>query len=609
MNRAYLDFLLFDWLSAQSLSARERYTEHSRETFESVLDLSERLARDKFAPFNRLVDIEEPSFDGERVRLPAATAEATRAYRESGLLAAGQDAEVGGMQLPYVVEMAANAFFSEASIALSAYAMLSCANANLLMANGTDAQRRAFAQAVWEGRAMGTMCLSEPQAGSGLADIATRATPDGMEYASDPLGPRYRLRGNKMWISAGEHDLAGNIVHLVLAKIPDADGRLPAGVKGISLFVVPKFLVDEAGEPTGERNDVALAGLNHKMGYRGTVNTLLNFGEGRHPVRGAAGAIGYRVGGPGEGLKHMFHMMNEARINVGMGAAMLGVAGYGASLDYARTRLQGRPLEGTGAAPDKPVPIVTHPDVRRMLLAQKAYAEGALALCLYAARLVDEKRTGDAPEAEEAALLLDLLTPIVKSWPSEWCLVANDLAIQVHGGYGYTRDFPVEQFWRDNRLNPIHEGTQGIQALDLLRRKVRADEGRAFDLWAGRVEQVCLQAQDHAPLVGYAEGLRATLRHLRAATAAAWQGEPAEALSNATAYLLAFGHTTMAWLLLDLGLLASRKLAKGEGTDTHRGQLHVLRYFFGHELTKVTAWLGTVETRDTTFLDLQDAWL
>jgi alkylation response protein AidB-like acyl-CoA dehydrogenase len=611
VNRQLLDFLLFDWLQAESLCALPRYADHNREVFGAVLDTCERLAREKFAPVNRLVDIEEPHFDGERVHLPAATAEATRAFLEAGLLAAGQDADIGGMQLPYLVELAANAYFYEASVALSAYAMLSGANANLVMANGSAAQKVAFAQPIWDGRAMGTMCLSEPQAGSGLADLRTRAEQDGAGFEQDPLGPRYRLRGNKMWISGGDHELSENIVHLVLAKIPDEQGRLPAGVKGISLFIVPRLLVEADGTPTGERNDVSIAGLNHKLGYRGTVNTLLNFGEGRYPVRGSGGAIGYRVGAAGDGLRQMFHMMNEARINVGLGAAMLGMAGYAASLDYARTRTQGRPLRDHGDGGDRPVPIVQHPDVRRMLLAQKAYAEGALALCLYAARLVDDKRSANEHEVHDLHLLIELLTPVVKSWPSQWCLEANDLAIQVHGGYGYTRDFPVEQFWRDNRLNLIHEGTHGIQALDLLRRKVRADGGRALDIWAARVEATCRQAAAEDALSGHAAALATAVQQIRSAVQSAWQSEaPDEALANATSFLQAFGHVVVAWLLLDLARVAGQLLTVADGReDLHRGTRHACVYFFRLELPRVAAWLAPVAGRDSTYLELKEEWL
>ncbi|MDP3616926.1 MAG: acyl-CoA dehydrogenase family protein, partial [Rhodoferax sp.] len=311
--RPTLDFLLYQWLDAQSLNQRTRFADHSRETFDAVLDTCERIAREKYAPFNRTVDVEEPRFDGEKVILPRATHDAHKAYAESGMLSAAQDYEMGGMQLPYTIEAAANSFFACASVSIGS-GLLTTGNANLLMVHGTPLQKEVFARNEFSGRFSGTMCLSEPQAGSSLGDIASRAVPDGDGHESDPLGPRYRLTGNKMWISAGEHELSENIIHLVLAKIPGPDGKLMPGTRGISLFIVPKKLVDSAGQLTGVRNDVALAGLNHKLGWRGTVNTLLNFGEGRYPVGGQAGALGYLVGQPGEGLRCMFHMMNEARI-------------------------------------------------------------------------------------------------------------------------------------------------------------------------------------------------------------------------------------------------------------------------------------------------------
>jgi len=499
--RATLDFLLYDWLEVQALNARPRFADHSRETFDAVLDTCERIAREKYAPFNRTVDTEEPRFDGEKVILPACTHAARLAYAESGMLGAAQDYDIGGMQLPYVLEAAANSFFAAASVSIGSN-MLTSGNASALMAHGSALQKQVFALNEFNGRWAGTMCLSEPQAGSSLSDIATRATPDGAGAQDDALGPRFRLKGHKMWISSGDHELTENIVHLVLAKIPDAEGRLPPGVKGISLFIVPKHLVDTEGRLTGERNDVALAGLNHKLGWRGTTNTLLNFGEGRYPVRGAAGAIGYLVGAPGQGLQCMFHMMNEARIAIGMAATMLGLAGYYASLDYARERPQGRPTGAGGKDVTRPqVRIIDHADVRRMLLAQKSYGEGALALNLYCARLVDEQHTGQGEAADEARLLLEVLTPIAKSWPSEFCLEANSLAIQIHGGYGYTRDFQVEQYWRDNRLNMIHEGTHGIQAMDLLGRKVRMEGGRGLQLLAARIEARVARWECLAPVV------------------------------------------------------------------------------------------------------------
>ena len=387
--RSTLDFLLYQWLDAESLNQRERFADHSRETFDAVLDTCERIAREKYAPFNRLVDTQEPRFDGEKVTLPQATHDAHKAYAESGMLSAAQDYEIGGMQLPYTLEAAANSFFAMASVSIGS-GLLTTGNANLLMVHGTDLQKRVFALNEFSGRFSGTMCLSEPQAGSSLSDVMTRAVPDGVGFEADPLGPRYRLKGNKMWISAGEHELTDNIIHLVLAKIPGPDGKLIPGTRGISLFIVPKKMVGTDGVLTGVRNDVALAGLNHKLGWRGTTNTLLNFGEGKYPVNGQAGALGYLVGQPHQGLRCMFHMMNEARIGVGIAATMLGMAGYHASLDYARNRPQGRPMGPGGKDAAQPqVRIIEHADVKRMLLAQKAYCHGSLALALYCALLFD----------------------------------------------------------------------------------------------------------------------------------------------------------------------------------------------------------------------------
>ncbi len=598
--RATLDFLLNDWLHTTELAQRARFSDHSRETFDAVLDTCERIAREKFAPFNRLVDVQEPHFDGEKVILPQATHDAAKAYAESGMLSAAQDFEMGGMQLPYSVEAAANAFFACASVSIGS-GMLTTGNANLLMVHGTELQKTVFAKNEFNGRFSGTMCLSEPQAGSSLSDITTRAVPDGADFEAEALGARYRLKGNKMWISSGEHELSENIIHLVLAKIPDANGALVPGTRGISLFIVPKKLVGVDGQLTGVRNDVALAGLNHKLGWRGTTNTLLNFGEGKYPVDGQPGAVGYLVGKPGEGLRCMFHMMNEARIGVGIAATMLGLAGYYASLDYAKNRPQGRPIGAGGKDASQPqVRIIEHTDVKRMLLAQKSYGEGALALAMYCARLVDEQHTADAAAADEARLLLEVLTPIAKSWPSEWCLEANSLAIQVHGGYGYTRDFPVEQYWRDNRLNMIHEGAHGIQAMDLLGRKVLMENGRGMQLLAARMQATMARAAPHATLAPYADALGKALAKVGAATQAAWaNGAPTEALANAVPYMQAFGHTVLAWIWLDVACTTLAADA-AQAQSATVGRLGAARFFFHYELPKVGAWLSVVQSRDMT---------
>jgi alkylation response protein AidB-like acyl-CoA dehydrogenase len=560
--RRELDFLLHDWLRIGDLPA---VAEHGRETVDAILDLSEQVAADHFLPHYKDADMHEPRLETDGVHVLPAIGMALREYAALGLFSAGFAPELGGLGLPYIVCSASFAQFAAANIATAAYPMLTVANARLIATFGTAVQIDAFARPQIAGRWFGTMCLSEPQAGSGLADVRTRAERDG----EDALGVRYRLTGNKMWISGGDHDVSENIVHLVLAKVPGPDGALPEGTEGLSLFIVPKLL------PDGARNDVQVAGLNHKMGYRGTVNCLLNLGEG-------GGAVGWMVGDPGQGLRQMFLMMNEARIGVGIGAAALAYRGYRHSVAYARERLQGRPI-GERAGP--PIAIAEHPDVQRMLLAQKAYAEGALALCLYCAMLVD--RHGDAP----STALLGLLTPVAKTWPSEWGLAANDLAIQVHGGYGYTRDFDVEQLYRDNRLNAIHEGTTGIQALDLLGRKLLRDSAGWAELRC-RIGLTVAAAAKDVTLAPFAvtlaqmwENIALTLERLRAVK------QPESAFDNATPFLSAFGHAVIAWLWLDMALVQAEDLAL---TAAKR---RTCRHFFDHEVPKIAAWLTPVDTR------------
>lgn len=579
IDRRDIDFLLFDWLGIEKLLARPRYANHGRDTVTAVLDLSERLAASAFLPAFKKSDQHEPRLEGGQVKVLPEIAHAVRQYVEAGLMAGPFDEAVGGMQLPQLLHYASIGHFMAASIAAAAFPMLTIANARLIAAFGSPEQVEAFALPQIQGVALGTMCLSEPQAGSSLADIRTLARADG----EDALGQRYRLFGNKMWISGGDHDITDNIVHLVLAKTPGADGQPLPGIKGISLFVTPKRL------PDGSANDIAVAGLNHKMGYRGISNCLLNFGEGRHTPFGAHGAIGWRIGGEGEGLAQMFHMMNEARTNVGLGAAVLGYRSHMLSVDYARTRIQGRKAAANGAA--QPAAIIEHPDVKRMLLAQKAYAEGALALTLYSARLLDEQLSGDDTAAARAGRLLDLLTPVVKTWPSEYGLAANDLAIQIHGGYGYTRDYDVEQLYRDNRLNPIHEGTTGIQGLDLLGRKVLRDRGAAVNELRADIDATLSAARAQPELAGHAARLQATWDQLSATIAALAQANSAEAIDNATPFLWAFGHAVVAWLWLDIARLCA--------TDTpfHRGKRAAARYFFEHELPRTSVWLDVAAAR------------
>lgn len=590
LNRRDIEFLLYEWLDAEQLCAMPRYQDHSRETFDAVLDICEQMSTEYFATHNKKNDANEPWFDGEKVHIIPEVKIALDLFAEAGLVAAGQDYEMGGMQLPTLIEKACFAWFLAANVGTAAYPFLTIGNSNLLLAHGSREQIDTWVKPMLEGRFFGTMCLSEPQAGSSLADIRTRAEPQ-------PDGS-YRLFGNKMWISGGEHPLSENIVHLVLAKIP---GGAP-GVKGISLFIVPRNLLDKNGE-VSEHNDVVLAGLNHKMGYRGTTNTLLNFGEGKFTPAGQPGAVGWLVGEPHKGLGYMFHMMNEARIGVGLGAAALGYTGYLHSLEYARQRRQGR-LVSNKDPRSEAVPLIAHTDIKRMLLAQKSYVEGGLALNLYCAKLVDEERNALDDDLDRVTLLLDMLTPIAKSWPSQWCLEANNLAIQVHGGYGYTRDYNVEQFYRDNRLNPIHEGTHGIQAMDLLGRKVVMQEGAGLQLLMQLMLQTTAEAARNASVAEFAAELDAAVYRIVDVTRQLHDsGHPELTLANATVYLEALGHIVVAWIWLEQMLVASAK----EG-DFYRGKMQAGQYFFNWELPKTAPWMDLLAALDTSCLHMQDSW-
>ena len=587
-DRRTIDFLVHDWLDAESLTAHARHGDHSRETFDALLDLAERIAENEFLPSFKPGDRDEPELkqDGT-VTVNPLIKRAVQAYLDAGFQLASFPAEHGGMQMPHLVASAAKVFFQAANVAAGAYPMLSTGNTRVLLTRGSQPLIDHFAMPQLEGRALGTMCLSEPQAGSSLGDITTRAEFE----CEDGLGKRYRLTGRKMWISGGDHDITDNICHLVLAKIPGPDGKLPAGTKGISIFAVPKRIpAAVAGEIT--RNDVVVAGLNHKMGYRGTTNCLLNFGEGaQYRPMGRAGAAGWLIGEAGEGLAIMFLMMNEARIGVGLGAAAQAWRGYLLSARYARERRQGRLMEDRNAA--EQVPLIAHADIRRMLLAQKAYAEGALALCLFSARLVDEIHCNEDPSARaQAESLLALLTPVNKTFPSEFGPVANSLAIQCHGGYGYTRDFDVEQLYRDNRLNPIHEGTTGIQAMDLLGRKIMADKGEGLKLLAARMAETMDAAGKEGGLDSQAKALGEAMAAVSNAIGAQ-AASPETAFANATPLLFAFGHTVIAWLWLDQAVAARRALGAGTADEAFvRGKLAAMNYFIDFELPQVGAWLA-----------------
>jgi alkylation response protein AidB-like acyl-CoA dehydrogenase len=595
LDRRDVSFLLYEVLDADRLAERPRFAGQGREVYDAVLETARSVAEEHYAPFRKANDQQEPELvDGVVITNPGLK-QGWDAVAEAGIIASVHDEARGGMQLPHVIASAAIGHLEAANIGSASYPMLTAGAANLINAFGTEPQKQFWLPHMLTGRWSGTMALTEPDAGSSLSDLRTSATPlpDGT----------YAIEGTKIWISAGDHQLTENIVHLVLARIKGA----PEGTKGISLFIVPKRTVNADGS-VGGSNHVTTAGLIHKMGWRGTTSTLLNFGE-----RGTC--VGQLIGEPHHGLPYMFHMMNEARIGVGRAATAMGYAAFRYAVDYARTRKQGR-VPGEKDPKRPPVAIMEHADVRRMLLHAKCAAEGSLALILTCSRLVDEQETApDDAARTRATALLEVLTPIAKTWPSIYCQEGISNAVQVLGGYGYAREYDVEQLYRDNRLNQIHEGTNGIQALDLLGRKVMQQKGACFLALMGELESTAKDAAvtdaSLAPLAAQlgaaAHRLAEVTRHLVGVT----QGDAERGLSNATAYLELTSRVVFAMLWLRQATVASRALAagaSGSDVDFYHGKLQAARFYFGFELPRAEPDAALLMRNDPAALEMQDAW-
>ena len=598
ISKRDINFLLYDLLEAENLPYYALFEDHNKEGFDAFIETAEKIAEKYFVEHNAKADHQEPQFDGKEVHIIPEVKEALKHYNEAGFIGAKHLYEDGGMQLPTTIASVCQGYFFSANPSTSGYPFLTTAASNLIAKFATEQQKQQYLPRLLSGEFFGTMALTEPEVGSSLGDLKTSA--------SEQSDGSYLIKGQKMFISGGDHQLSDNIIHLVLARISGA----PDGVKGISLFVVPKYLVDADGQ-IGEKNDVELAGLLHKMGYRGTTSTVLNFGEQNN-------CQGFLIGKAHQGLKYMFMMMNEARVGVGLGAAMIGYRGYLSSLDYARNRPQGR-LPSNKDPLSKPVMLIEHADIRRMLLAQKSYVEGSFALCLYASKLMDiAEASHDETEKNDAALLLDLLTPIVKSFPSSFGTKANDLAIQVLGGSGYTREYPVEQCYRDNRLNPIHEGTHGIQALDLLGRKLWLHNSQGLQQLMQLMQQTANEANAHESLNPLCDIFLKALTEIAKVTQSlgkslAEQG-PDRTLANASLYLDCFGKLVVAWLWLKQANLATKMLAElGDSNDEEHklflsGKCQTAAYFIRWELPEIYHHLALVEALDPVCFEMQDAW-
>jgi len=591
INDKDLSFLLYDVFEAHKLNDIPRYQDHDRTTFDGVIQTAKRIAADYFAPHNSKADEHEPKFDGTSVSTIPEVKEAWKHFVEAGLLNPRHSYEDGGMQLPALIHSACSGLFASANPGTAGDPFLTSAAANVIHAFGSAEQKETFLPGMFNGSFSGTMALTEPDVGSSLGDLTTKAIPqeDGT----------YKIKGQKMYISGGDQDITDNIIHLVLARVEGG----PSGVKGISLFITPKFLVNQDGS-LGPRNDVQLAGLLHKMGYRGTTSTVLSFGEQDN-------CTGYLIGEEGKGLSYMFKMMNEARIGVGLGGAMIGYRGYLESLDYAKNRPQGRKPTNKDQN-SKPVNIIEHTDVKRMLLAQKSYVEGSLALCLFASKLVDlDEAAGD----QDSGILLDLLTPVVKSFPSYYGPKANDLAIQVLGGAGYIREYPVEQCYRDNRLNPIHEGTHGIQSLDLLGRKLWMHNGKGLQLLMAKVNTTLANAKEIASLQPLVETYQKKLATLTQTTMTLGQhlqtGKVDEALANSALYLDLMGKMVVGWLWIEMAQKAVATFANSESEEDQTflaGKLQACKYFIDWELGEVEHQAKLLTSLDDTCSSMKQDW-
>ena len=565
-----LDFVLHDVLDVGSLARLPHFADHGRETFDAWIDLCRRFARDVLYPAYRPLDVEPPVLRDGAVRVHPALREIWPRLCELGVIPAARPAEAGGQQIPATIALAANLYLMAGNCAAYGFAGLTSGAAHLVEVFGSPALRERWLAPMHQGRYAGTMALTEPQAGSSLADVRTRAT---------PAGDHFLLSGSKIFISGGDQDLTENVVHMVLARVDGA----PPGTKGVSLFLVPKLRPAAGGGL--EPNDVRVPGLIHKIGWRGIPSVILALGE-------AGDCRGWLLGEPGRGLAHMFQMMNEARIMVGANGVATASVAYLESLAYARERPQGRSLADRDPLSPQ-VPIIEHADVRRMLLRQKAIVEGGLALVLQAALQADlAAHAASQDERRRAQLLLDLLTPVAKSFPAERGFESTVLALQVHGGYGYSSEYLAETWLRDQKLNSIHEGTTGVQGLDLLGRKVMAGGGAALAILGQEIEAACARADRAGVDPAWTAGLRQAAADVGALTlelaGRGLSGGPEAMLLHSSDYLDLFSTVVVAWMWMLQAAAAREGLAAGRGASGMlEGKLCAAGYWLRFELPRI----------------------
>jgi len=578
-SKRNIRFMLYEVFNAEELTQYEFYQDHSRETFDMIIDTVWKMGVDFLYPLYQELDKNPPQFVDNQAKVHPATREFMRMCGEGGWINANWSYEDGGQQVPVLITFVNSLIMAAANCGLSGFPALTTGAANLILNFGSQELKDLYLEKMVSGEWQGTMALTEPGAGSSLADIKTMAVDTGEGY--------YKIKGQKIFISAGDTDATDNTIHLMLAKIEGA----PAGVRGISLFVVPKYRFAKDGSL--ERNDIWCTGIEHKMGFKGSPICTLNMGENDD-------CHGYLVGEPHMGLSYMFQMMNEARIGVGIAAVGKATAAYYDALEYTKQRLQGRkPSQKDPSTPQ--VPLIEHADIRRMLLFQRAVCEGGLSLALQLSKYVDLAHVGVEPEKHE--LLVDFMVPIVKSFPSEYGILSTSAAMQCLGGYGYCQDFPVEQHFRDIRIDPIHEGTTGIQAQDLLGRKTTMKSGEAYRLFMEEVKRTIAEAVEIPELKPQAEVLAKGLEVMDDVTAyllkVRKEKGAEEFLADANLYLEMTGLLAIGWQWLMQGIVAYRALQgqPSEGdTKFYRGKLVTLKYFFTYELPKINSLAHVLKT-------------
>ncbi|GAB3809440.1 acyl-CoA dehydrogenase [Spirosoma humi] len=576
-SKRNLQFLLHDVFKADELTKYDYFSAHDRETFNLVIDSAIYIADTLMHPYLKDVDRNQPELKNGQVTIHPSIKDYLKAMGDAGLIGAGFSFEHGGQQLPKLINSCVTFILMAANNGMM-YTGLTSGAAHLITSFGSPELSAIYVPNLLGGTWQGTMALTEPQAGSSLSDVTTSATPLPDSQAGVAA---YQIRGQKVFISAGDHDAADNIIHLMLARIDGA----PKGTKGISLFVVPKYRPDQ--QDGFVDNDVVSTGIYHKMGQKGVPALHLTMGSNNN-------TIGYLVGEPHQGLSYMFQMMNEARIGVGMTATGIATAAYYAALAYAKERPQSRRLNTKTQLDAPQTPIINHPDVRRMLLFQKAVTEGSLSLLLEAARLYDIREVAQGEEKENAFLLLDLLMPVAKSYPSEMGVQSVSQSLQTFGGYGYTEDFPVEQLYRDIRITPIYEGTTGIQAQDLLGRKMTMKGGKAPQLLFAEISQLIAEASTFDELKPYADQLATELKRVQDVMTGllphAQQGDIERYLSDATLFLELFGIVVLAWQWLKQAVVAKQTLMtqnpQGDDLIFYEGKIHTMKFYFHYEVPK-----------------------